>query len=159
MRSIYHRHGSVSDGFRPDRRFTLPTCHWSDFHHESGSLQEHLGNHGCRFSDARELVGLRQERRLEQSENRGRNGAHQFETAAKLVGQGIEITDEDWKAGNKLLNFSIKNASSQPQQGPRVVVLLNMQRRNGKKVDSEIAYEVILADKVKISRDAFHIPQ
>jgi hypothetical protein len=81
------------------------------------------------------------------------------ESADKLVGQGIEITDEDWKVGSKLLNFTIKDASSQPQQGPRVVVMLNMQRRNGKKVDSEVAYEVIFGDKTKIGRDAFHVPK
>jgi hypothetical protein len=81
------------------------------------------------------------------------------ESADKLAGQGIEIVDEDWKAGNKLLDYTIKSATSLPQQGPRVVVLLNMQQRNGKKSNTEVAYEVILKDKVKIGRDAFHVPQ
>jgi hypothetical protein len=81
------------------------------------------------------------------------------EPADKLASQGIEIYDEDWKAGNKLLDFTIQNATSMPQQGPRVVVLLSMKRRNGKKVDTEVAYEVLLTDKAKIGRDAFHVPK
>jgi len=81
------------------------------------------------------------------------------ESADKLKSQGIEFADEDWKGGNKLTHFTIKSVSSQPQQGPRVVVMLNLQRRNGKKVDTEIAYEVQMKDKVIIGRDAFHVPQ
>lgn len=80
------------------------------------------------------------------------------EAADKLVSQGIEITDEDWVGGANLLDFTIKSATSLPQQGPRVVVTLNLQKRNGKKLNSEVAYEVLLADKVKIGRDAFHVP-
>ena len=92
---------------------------------------------------------------VETSLNSWKNG----ETPDKLVSQGIDITDQDWKAGNKLLDYSIKSAMSQPQQGPRVVVMLNMQTKRGKKVNTEVAYEVILTDKAKIGRDAFHVPQ
>jgi hypothetical protein len=80
------------------------------------------------------------------------------EPADKLASQGIEMFDEDWKAGAKLLDYSIKNSASMPQQGPRVVVTLNLQRRNGKKADTEVAYEVLMKDKIKIGRDAFHVP-
>jgi hypothetical protein len=76
-----------------------------------------------------------------------------------LAGQGIEITDPDWSAGNKLLDFTVKNVTSQAQQGPRVVVVLNMQNRAGKKVNTEVAYEVLLKDKIQVGRDAFHVPQ
>ncbi|MSU80659.1 MAG: hypothetical protein EXS16_21550 [Gemmataceae bacterium] len=75
----------------------------------------------------------------------------------ELVGQGIEIIDPDWQAGHRLLEFAVKNASSQPQQGPRVFVVLTMQDKTGKNVDTEVAYEVILADKAKIGRDAFYV--
>ena len=53
----------------------------------------------------------------------------------------------------------MKNASAQPQQGPRVVVMLHLQDRAGKKVSKEVAYEVIFKDqnKVSIGRDAFHV--
>ena len=79
------------------------------------------------------------------------------ENPQQLVGQGIEITDPDWQAGHRLLEFAVKSASSQPQQGPRVIVVLTMQDKTGKKVDTEVAYEVILTDKAKIGRDAFHV--
>ena len=77
----------------------------------------------------------------------------------KLVTQGIEINDPDWQSGQQLLGYSVKSVSSQPQQGPRVVVVLNMQDKSGKKIDTEVAYEVILTDKAKIGRDVFHVPQ
>jgi hypothetical protein len=77
----------------------------------------------------------------------------------QLADQGIEIVEPDWKAGYRLLNYELKNASAQPQQGPRVVVVLHLQTRAGKKVRQEVAYEVIFKDqnKVSIGRDAFHI--
>jgi hypothetical protein len=76
-----------------------------------------------------------------------------------LTDQGIEITEPDWTAGYRLLDYELKNASDQPQQGPRVVVVLQLQNRAGKKVTKEVAYEVIFKDqnKVSIGRDAFHI--
>lgn len=79
------------------------------------------------------------------------------EDPRSLVGQGIEINDPDWKAGHRLLDYTVKSAVSQPQQGPRVVVELNLQTKAGKKIRSEVAYEVIIADTVKIGRDAFHV--
>jgi hypothetical protein len=78
-------------------------------------------------------------------------------TPAQL--SAIEIADPDWKAGYRLLDYQFKDASAQPQQGPRVVVTLNLQTKAGKKLNKEVAYEVILADKVKIGRDAFHVGQ
>lgn len=74
-----------------------------------------------------------------------------------LTAQGIEFIDPDWKAGQRLLDFTVKPAMSQPQQGPRVVVVLNMQSKAGKKVSTEVAYEVIMDEPVKIGRDAFHV--
>jgi hypothetical protein len=68
----------------------------------------------------------------------------------------ITIAEPDWQAGYRLLDYELKDASAQPQQGPRVVVVLNLQDRAGKKVNKEVAYEVILEDKVRIGRDAFH---
>lgn len=91
---------------------------------------------------------------VETALNSWKNG----EKSAQVVAQGIDIVDDDWKAGHKLIDFAVKSVSSQPQQGPRVVVVLNLQRRTGKKLDSEVAYEVIMTDKVKISRDPFHVP-
>lgn len=78
-------------------------------------------------------------------------------TPTQLTNQSIDITDPDWNAGFKLLDFQVKNASEQPQQGPRVVVVLNLQDRAGRKVHREVAYEVISGDRVRIGRDAFHI--
>ena len=80
-------------------------------------------------------------------------------TPKQLTDQGIEIVDPDWKAGLRLLDYELKNASAQPQQGPRVVVVLHLRNRAGKKVSKEEAYEVIFKDqnKVSIGRDAFHI--
>ncbi len=75
-----------------------------------------------------------------------------------LANQNIEMTDPDWAAGAKLLDFTVKDASSQPQQGPRVIVVLNLQDRAGRKKESEIAYEVIQSGKQsKVGRDAFHV--
>lgn len=68
----------------------------------------------------------------------------------------IEIADPDWKAGYRLLDYTWKTTSAQPQQGPRVVVTLQLQSR-GKTSNKEVAYEVILGDPVKIGRDAFHV--
>ncbi len=81
----------------------------------------------------------------------------QGEDPQLLAGQGIEIADPDWQSGHRLLDFTVKDASSLPQQGPRVVVVLSMQDKRGKKMDAEVAYEVLLTDKVKIGRDAFHV--
>ncbi len=75
----------------------------------------------------------------------------------QLASQGIEITDPDWNAGFRLTDFEIKDASSLPQQGPRVVVELNLKNKAGKKVVTEVAYEVLMSEKVKIGRDAFHV--
>jgi len=77
----------------------------------------------------------------------------------QLTDQGIDIAEPDWKAGYRLLDYELKNASAQPQQGPRVVVVLHLQNRAGKKLSKEVAYEVIFKDqnKVSIGRDAFHV--
>src|SRR4051812_31013093 len=79
-------------------------------------------------------------------------------TPQQLTERAIEIAEPDWKAGYRLLDFQLKSASAQPQQGPRVVVVLNLQNRAGKKVSKEVAYEVIFKDRTKVSvgRDAFH---
>lgn len=77
----------------------------------------------------------------------------------KLADQGIDIADPDWNARYRLLDFSIEDASEQPQQGPRVVVTLNLQSPKGAKLKKEVAYEVIVKSKqhVSIGRDAFHV--
>jgi hypothetical protein len=82
------------------------------------------------------------------------------EKSKDLTSRGVEIQDEDWDAGQKLLDFNIKSVASMPQQGPRAVVTLNLQSKAGKKKDKEVAYEVILNDKTmsKIRRDPFHVP-
>ncbi len=82
------------------------------------------------------------------------------EDAAQLANQGIEITEPDWQDGHRLLDYSVKDATLQPQQGPRVVVVLKLEDQRGMKFEIEVAYEVIATDKtqVKIGRDAFHVP-
>lgn len=91
---------------------------------------------------------------VETALNSWKNG----EDTKSLANQNIEMTDPDWFAGAKLLDFTVKDASSQPQQGPRVVVVLNLQDRAGRKKETEIAYEVIQSGKQsKIGRDAFHV--
>jgi hypothetical protein len=77
----------------------------------------------------------------------------------QLADQAIEIAEPDWKAGFRLLDYQLKDASAQPQQGPRVVVVLTLQGRAGKKLSKEVAYEVIFKDqdKASIGRDAFHV--
>ena len=80
-------------------------------------------------------------------------------TPRQLTDQAIAIADPDWAAGYRLLGYQVRNASAQPQQGPRVVVLLELQSRAGKRVSREVAYEVIFRDQntVSIGRDAFHV--
>lgn len=75
----------------------------------------------------------------------------------QLSDKSIEMTDPDWRAGMKLLDYQVKNASAPPQQGPRVVVRLDLQNRTGKKLNKEVAYEVLPGDKIRIGRDAFHV--
>ncbi len=77
----------------------------------------------------------------------------------QLGEKAIDIVEPDWLAGYKLVDFQVKNASTQPQQGPRVVVVLSLQGRGGKAVSREVAYEVVFKDqnKVSIGRDPFHI--
>jgi hypothetical protein len=74
----------------------------------------------------------------------------------QLADQSIDIADPDWQAGYRLLNYELKDASALPQQGPRVVVVLNLQDKAGRKVNKEVAYEVLMQDKIRIGRDAFH---
>ena len=80
-------------------------------------------------------------------------------TPRQLTDRAIEIADPDWTAGYRLVDFQVKNASAQPQQGPRVVAVLQLQGRGGKTVSREVAYEVIFKDanRVSIGRDAFHV--
>jgi hypothetical protein len=77
----------------------------------------------------------------------------------QLADRSIDIAEPDWKAGYRLLEFQMKNASAQPQQGPRVVVVLKLQGRGGKTLSKEVAYEVIFKErnKASIGRDAFHV--
>src|SRR5215510_14484771 len=81
------------------------------------------------------------------------------ENPQQLSGRSIDIVEPDWKVGYRLLDFQVKNASAQPQQGPRVVVVLTLQCRRGKTLNKEVAYEVIFKDrnKASIGRDAFHV--
>lgn len=81
------------------------------------------------------------------------------EDPTNLVAKGIEFTEPDWKNGQRLVDFTVKSVTSVPQQGPRVVVVLNLQDKSGMTMNTEVAYEVLLADKAKIGRDAFHVPQ
>src|SRR5689334_5014490 len=63
-------------------------------------------------------------------------------TPQQLAAQSIDIAEPDWRAGYRLLDFQVKNASALPQQGPRVVVVLQLQGRAGRKTTTEVAYEV-----------------
>src|SRR3954464_8599685 len=76
-------------------------------------------------------------------------------TPRQLTDQAIAIADPDWAAGYRLLDFQVKNASAQPQQGPRVVVVLQLEGRAGKRLSREVAYEVTFKDQntVSIGRD------
>lgn len=80
------------------------------------------------------------------------------ENPSQMASHSIEIHDPDWKKGHKLLDFSIKSSLEMPQQGPRVVVMLTTQEKGKKQKTTEVAYEVIVGEKSKISRDPFHIP-
>jgi len=82
-------------------------------------------------------------------------------TPQQLAEQGIEMADPNWTAGDKLREYELKTTSAQPQQGPRVVVVLHLQTRAGKKEKMEVAYEVLFKDegKISIGRDAFHVGQ
>jgi len=77
----------------------------------------------------------------------------------QLADQAIAIADPDWAAGYRLLDFQVKATSAQPQQGPRVVVVLQLEGRAGKRVSREVAYEVVFKDRnaASIGRDAFHV--
>lgn len=90
---------------------------------------------------------------VESSLNKWKSGGQPQQMSA----EGIEFTDPDWSDGLRLIEFSVKQVSSQPQQGPRVVVLLNLQNRAGKMISTEVAYEVLLKDTIKVGRDAFHV--
>lgn len=78
-------------------------------------------------------------------------------TLRQLAGEAMQVADPDWEAGYRLLDFKVTDVSAQPQQGPRVVVVLNLQDRAGKKMSKEVAYEVMPGEKVRIGRDAFHV--
>jgi hypothetical protein len=80
-------------------------------------------------------------------------------TAKQLAAQSIEIAEPDWNAGWRLLDYEVKSATAPPQQGPRVVVRLQLQDRAGKTQNKEVAYEVIPGNPVRIGRDAFHLEQ
>ncbi len=80
-------------------------------------------------------------------------------TWQQLKDQAIDITDPDWSAGYRLLDFNVKDVSTQPQQGSRVVVVLKLQNRAGKQTSKEVGYEVNIKDRVNIGRDPFHIAQ
>lgn len=90
---------------------------------------------------------------VESSLNQWKSGGQPQQMSA----EGIEFTDPDWSDGLRLIEFSVKQVSSQPQQGPRVVVLLSLQNRAGKMISTEVAYEVLMKDTIKIGRDAFHV--
>jgi hypothetical protein len=79
------------------------------------------------------------------------------DTPRQLAGEAMHVADPDWEAGFRLLDFKVTEVSAQPQQGPRVVVMLNLQDRAGKKMNKEVAYEVVLDAEVRIGRDAFHV--
>ena len=68
---------------------------------------------------------------------------------------GIEIADPDWSAGLQLVDFQVKETSTPAQQGPRVVVVLNLKNRAGKKIDREVAYEVLIKDKIQAHAKLF----
>jgi hypothetical protein len=80
-------------------------------------------------------------------------------TPNQLADQSIEIAEPDWVSGIRLVDFQLKGASAQPQQGPRVIAVLHLQGRAGKRVSKEVAYEVIRkgGSKVSIGRDAFYV--
>ena len=99
---------------------------------------------------------------LDRAENAVRESLEAWKAGGQphqLSDWAIDIAEPDWKAGFRLLDFQVKNASAQPQQGPRVVVVLTLQNRAGKKLNKEVAYEVNFKDqgKVSIGRDAFHV--
>src|SRR5262249_5146278 len=68
----------------------------------------------------------------------------------KLVERGIDIAEPDWNSHYRLLDFKVDDASEQPQQGPRVVVVLNLQSPKGAKLTREVAYEVIMKSKQRV---------
>lgn len=92
---------------------------------------------------------------VETALNSWKNG----EKAKQLESQGIVVVDPDWDAGHKLLDYTVKSSTAQPQQGPRVVVVLETQDKRGKKKSQEIGYEVQTdASRTRIERDVFHTP-
>ena len=70
----------------------------------------------------------------------------------------IDILEPDWRAGYRLVDFEMKQASAQPQQGPRVVAKLTLQRPTGKQITKEVAYEVLFKERTSIGRDPYHAP-
>lgn len=77
------------------------------------------------------------------------------ESADKLP--AIKIVDPDWAAGYRLIDYSVKASTAQPQQGPRIVVTLNLKNKAGKTTSREVAYEVLDGNPIRIGRDAFHV--
>jgi hypothetical protein len=66
----------------------------------------------------------------------------------------VQVTDPDWIAGYRLLQFLAFESKSNPDKQGRVRcrVSLTLQDPRGKKVDKEVVYEVDLGDRIVIER-------
>lgn len=76
------------------------------------------------------------------------------ESLAKL-GPPLQVTDQDWKAGLRLLDYELKRAEGFQGENVRCWVHLSLQDRKGKKLEKEVVYEVRPGDKPVIARDPF----
>ena len=71
----------------------------------------------------------------------------------KLKSQSIEVTDHEWKAGVRLLDYKLNRTEGLRGENVRCWAQLTLQNRQGKKVDRDVVYEVSVKDKVVIGRD------
>lgn len=77
------------------------------------------------------------------------------DSLAKL-GKMVQMTDQDWKAGLRLLSYEVKRAEGLQGENVRCWVVLSLQNRQGKMLEKEVVYEIRLGDKTVIGRDPFY---
>lgn len=71
------------------------------------------------------------------------------------LGKMVQVTDQDWKAGLRLLGYEVKRAEGLQGENVRCWVVLALQNRQGKMLEKEVVYEVRVGDKTIIARDPF----
>lgn len=81
------------------------------------------------------------------------------ETPKKLQARSpaIQISDPDWNAGTRLLDFEIQRTEGDKDKATRCHARLSLQDRAGKKSDKDVVFDVrASSSEVVIGRDPFY---